>query len=194
MFKKSPAVVRSKFFVLKFFPALHHLSLVRKSNIAYTFSNRGGSVLNDTALLAAFSKYKGKYRDILFFKTQPSPRDTAVGRTKFRKAVKRSLFSSLHKLAANDVALVLGIFFFKFDAMPATKEDYVNLQSDMDKAVAKITSDKTYISALNQSVKQQNRDFDNGKGLIKEARFETLLGASRVPGYYPKLPFIRTRL
>lgn len=194
MYKNMPHLLRNQFFSLKFFPSSHHLSLARKSNVAYTFSNRGGNVLNDADLQSAFSKYKGEYRKMPFFLTLPTPRDSAVHRGKYRKAVKTCLFESLHRIVlAKEVKMVGGIFFFRFHNSPATAEDYERIRNDLDLAVATLVRDTAFQKLLRKIVQKQNQDFNNGERLLKEVRPENTLGAKRVPGYYPKLPYLRTR-
>lgn len=193
LLRNIPVLMQNKFFVLKFVDALHHLSLVRKSNIAYTFSNFGTPVLNDKTLEAAFKKYKGKYRQLNFFQSLPLATDTATERILYRKRVKRGLFQALHKnlphAAAGDIRKVSGIFLFRFVTCPATHEDYLVLERDLDLAVNKILTHKAYVTNLANITDQQNKAFKNGKFLKQDVTVENTLGAENVPGYFPKLPF-----
>lgn len=192
MFKKMPMVKQNAFFKLKFFPYYHHLSLVRKSNIAYTFSNGGGSPLNDSELYKAFKAYKGPYARNAYFRTTPHPKDKAVARAKFRKLIKRSLFEALHAIVPNEAPFtVSGIWFFKFDASPRTEDDYAMIKRDMHSAVKKVHKDREFQLKLGQLLQKHNKDFNYGEILVKDATLENNPGANRVPGYYPKLPFIK---
>ncbi|KAF3990233.1 hypothetical protein FT663_03277 [Candidozyma haemuli var. vulneris] len=194
MYKKTPTVVHNAFFRLKYYPYYHHLSLVRKSNIAYTFSNIGGFPLNDRQLYEGFKSYKGPYSRNQYFKTTPHPKDTAVARAKFRKAVKKALFNALHEIVPEtpkDIELVSGIWFFKFDASPRTEEDYNLITKDLAIAVKKVYKDQQFREQINQLSHLHNRN-GTDRRLIRDAHLEVRPGSSYVPGYYPKLPFIKT--
>lgn len=194
MFKKMPTLKTNQFFVLKFFPYYHHLSLVRKSNIAYTFSNNGGSPLNDYALYDAFKKYRGKYAKMSYFRTTPNPKDKAVARAKFRKLVKRSLFEALHEVVPEqqkDVKLVSGIWFFKFDLSPRTEEDYKQVKLDLLSAVKTVYKDRRFQKLTSDMLARHNKEQNYGESLVSDASHENNPGAAKVPGYFPKLPFLR---
>lgn len=191
--KKLPTLLSSKFFALKFFPELHHVSLARKSNIAYTFTNRGGFNLNDPLLAKSLTEYKGKYKKLAFFQEKLCPLDTAVGRAKYRKFIKRSLFQSLHKFVktSRDLDQVRGVFFFRFSIVPATESDKQQIMKDLDLALnILLKPDLKYNLQLLGVVKEQNKAFKNGQLLVKEVKMYNTIGAKNVPGYYPKLPFI----
>lgn len=198
LLRNLPLLAQTKFFTLKFVDTLHHLSLVRKSNIAYTFSNHGAPILNDVKLEQAFKKYNGKYRKLEFFKTLPEATETAAQRIKYRKRVKRSLFSALHQVVeegnAAQIKAVSGIFLFKFQTCPATLEDFVSIDKSLVAAVDKILHNSSFQDSLLQVTKQQNKEFSDGKQLLSQASMENSLGAANVPGYYPKLPFAGTKL
>lgn len=187
-------VVQNSFFTLKFFPALHHLSLVRKSNVAYTFTNYGGPVLNDSQLLAEFAKYSGKYRNLNFFKSLPVAFGTASQRIKNRKLIKRSLFEALHNQVPSTpdaVRKISGIWFFKFNAAVATEKDIHTVKKSLALAVRKIYSNASFANEVARITEQQNQDKRAIKQLLREIRPENTLGAARVIGYYPKLPYSR---
>lgn len=194
LLRNLPLLVQNKFFSVKFVDSLHHLSLVRKSNIAYTFSNYGTPVLNDNSLDTAFKEYKGLYRTLDFFKSQPHGTDTACARIQYRKRVKRSLFLALHKVIPDsnsaDIHSVSGIFLFRFATCPSTSEDFALVDRDLITAISTILQNKQFKTKLQQTTRQQNKEFNNGKALIKQVTLENTLGARQVPGYYPKLPFI----
>lgn len=192
IFKQVPLLVNNAFIRLRFFPYYHHLSRARKSNIAYTFSNRGGSPLNDEELYEAFKKYRGPYSRNMFFKTTPHPKDKAVDRVKFRRLVKRSLFDALHDVVPSkklDVLKVSGIWFFQFDASPCTEDDFSIIKRDITAAVRRVYKDKKLQNTLETQLKKHNKQYNNGDHLIKTASLENTPGAKNVPGYYPKLPF-----
>lgn len=191
--KKLPTLLSGKFFTLKFFPDLHHVSLARKSNIAYTFTNRGGYNLNDPLLAKSLIEYKGKYKKLAFFQEKLCPLDTAVGRAKYRKFVKRSLFESLHKYVKSPKNLdqVRGVFFFRFTIVPATESDKQQVMTDLDLALnVLLKSNLSYKLQLMNVVKEQNKAFKNGQLLVKEVKMYNTIGAKNVPGYYSKLPYI----
>ncbi|CUM48709.1 unnamed protein product [Debaryomyces tyrocola] len=191
--RKLPTLMSSKFFTLKFFPDLHHISLARKSNIAYTFTNRGGFNLNDPVLAKSLTEYKGKYKKLAFFQEKLCPLDTAVGRAKYRKFIKRSLFESLHKYvkSAEDLDQVRGVFFFRFTIVPATESDRQQVMTDLDLALnVLLKSNLNYKLQLLSVVKEQNKAFRNGQVLVKEVKMYNTIGARNVPGYYSKLPYI----
>ena len=191
--KKLPTLLSSKFFTLKFFPDLHHVSLARKSNIAYTFTNRGGFNLNDPLLAKSLTEYKGKYKKLEFFQEKLCPLDTAVGRAKYRKFIKRSLFESLHRYVKSpkDVDQVRGVFFFRFTIVPATENDKNQVMTDLDLALkVLLRPNLNYKLQLLNVVKEQNKAFRNGQMLVKEVKLYNTIGAKNVPGYYSKLPYI----
>jgi hypothetical protein len=193
MIRKLPTLLSSKFFTLKFFPDLHHVSLARKSNIAYTFTNRGGFNLNDPLLAKSLTEYKGKYKKLAFFQEKLCPLDTAVGRAKYRKFIKRSLFESLHKYVKlpKDLDQVRGVFFFRFTIVPATESDKQQVMTDLDLALnVLLKSNLNYKLQLLNVVKEQNKAFRNGQVLVKEVKMYNTIGARNVPGYYSKLPYI----
>lgn len=196
MWRTLPTVIQNKFFTLKFFPALHHVCMARKSNIAYTFTNFSGPVLNDPDLLALFSKYSGKYKNLNFFKSQPTPFGTAALRIRNRKFIKRTLFAALHSVLpqplALDISAVSGIWFFRFAACAATSEDILLVERDLEKAVSKVLRNKAFAKQVADVTNQHNLNQQGVKQLLRDVKLENTLGASRVPGYYPKLPFIHT--
>lgn len=194
MLKKMPTLWSNKFFTLKFFPELHHISLARKSNIAYTFTNRGGFNLNDPVLEKALGGYKGKYKKYTFFQENLCPLDTAVGRAKYRKFIKRSLFSSLHKYIKeeSELELVKGVFFFRFSIAPATDADKLQVMTDLDLAIKMLLNPGLdFKLKVLRTVKDQNKAFRNGEVLVREISFYNTIGAKNVPGYYPKLPYLK---
>lgn len=196
MLKKMPLLVRNKFFQLRFFPYYHFLSLVRKSNVAFTFSNRGGNVLNSKQLSDAFRAYKGPLRKLQWFQSSPHPKDTAVGRHLFRQVVKRGLFEALHSCVPNTpdlVRAVSGVWYFKFDESPFTQEDADMILVDLKKAVSRVHEDKNLQAELLKLLRGFNEDARNGASLIQDASMENCLDAKSVPGYYPKLPFMHQK-
>lgn len=188
--RKLPVLVQNDHFMLKFFPQQHHVSRYRKSNIAYTFTNYGGPVLNDENLKKDFAKYRGKYRSLEFFRSQPMPMGTAASRIIFRKRIKRELFATLHRLVpSTDVAKVSGIFFFRFRNVPTTTEEWDVVKRNLTKAVEKVLADKRYRAELNDITVSQNNASDT-RVLDHELKRENTIGAKRIAGYFPKLPYL----
>lgn len=193
MYKKIPTLLSNRFFQLKYFPCLHHVSLARKSNISYTFTNKGGFNLNDPGLAKAVSEYKGTYKKLEFFLIKLCPLDTAVGRAKYRKFVKRSLFKSLqrHVKLPEDLKEVAGVFFFRFTIVPATDKEKIQATEEIDQAVKSLLNARlSFKVRLLTVVKEQNKAFKNGELLLNDVRRFNTIGAKNVPGYFPKLPYI----
>ena len=190
--KDIPRVVSNLFFSLKFFPVEHHFSLFRKSNIAYTFTNKAGHKLNSKALEAVLNTYLGKYKSLNFFRENLQPLHTAFGRTRFRKLIKSSLHESLHKLVKleQDVSRVSGIFRFSFSLVPTTSNDRATIQNDLDKAVKTILSNQTFRKKLLLAVHSSNSNKQDIAYLRKGVTKFNSIGERNVPGYYPKFPFI----
>lgn len=193
MFRNFPTVTQNKFFTLKFFPKNHHLCTIRKSNVAFTFSNSGSAVLNDSKLLQMFSAYKGKYAKIDFFKSLPIPCGTAASRDKNRKMVKRTLHKALHEVIGSaPVSKVSGIFYFKFHDYAVTEEQKTLLRAQMTAAVAKVCHDVRLEQMIMKAVQVQNQ-IGSHDSLLEGVRLENTLGAQSEPGYFPKLPYLRRR-
>ncbi|GEQ70907.1 hypothetical protein JCM33374_g4587 [Metschnikowia sp. JCM 33374] len=192
VFGKIPKLSASKYFSVTFIPANHVIGSLRKSNIAYTFTNYGGHNLNDQTLQKCFTEYRGKYKSLGFFKTIHSPMGTAVSRCKLRRLVKEALFKALHEVIPNtptEVAKVAGIFHFKFQRYPAGREKQA-LRADINNAVVRLYTNTTLSSTLASVSKQSNRDYRNVRMLVRDIRPENAIGADSTPGYYPKLPFL----
>lgn len=193
--KSAPRVIQNRFFLLKFLPKSHYLSLARKSNVAYTFSNFRISILNSSDLEACFSKYKGSYRNLDYFKTQPHPMGSAVARTKYRKFVKRELHKHLWDVVPNlesEIVKVSGIFCFRFTAVPTTEEELQLVSNDIRKAVNKVYCDNIYHQNLQRYVRLQD-DRGGSSSLTQNVQKENNIDANQVPGFYPKLPFLFSR-
>lgn len=189
--KAIPSPMKSRFFSLRFFPELHYISLFRKSTVSYTFTNRGTPDLNDTKLAQKMRSYSGKWRKHQFFNLSLlSPMDTAVGRSRYRKAVKRALFRCLRKVPEKDVARMAGVFYFRFIIMPACEKDLVEMEADIEAAVKTVLSNKGFLEKLRTVTITQNRTANKGRLLMKTVQTSNTLWAEKVPGYYPKLPFL----
>lgn len=193
--KSAPRVVQNRFFSLKFLPTTHYLSQARKSNVAYTFSNFRMSILNSPELGTCFSKYRGAFKNLDYFKTQPYPMGTAVARTKYRKFVKKELHKHLWGIVPNiesEIVKVSGIFCFRFSAVPTTREELQLVSNDIRKAVNKVYCDNIYFLSLQNFVSRQ----DNRSGLrslMQNVQKENCIDANKVPGFYPKLPFLMSQ-
>lgn len=190
--KTTPSPVTSRFFSLRFFPELHYVSRFRKSTVAYAFTNISGYSLNDPKLAEKWKLYSGKWRKHLFFSlSQLSPMDTAVGRSRHRKLVKRALFRSLFNNVAGDVSKVAGVFFFRFNVIPANEKDLQQMEAHIESAVKTVVSSKGFLEKLRAATIAQNRKAANGQLLMKEVQTSNYVWPQKVPGYYPKLPFLR---
>ncbi|RKP30421.1 hypothetical protein METBISCDRAFT_9282, partial [Metschnikowia bicuspidata] len=188
--KSCPTLLQTRFFALKYLPLNYDLCAARKSNIAYTFTNFQVSVLNSQSLAKQFSSYKGKYRHLPFFLTQPSPMGTAVTRSNYRKLVKRLLHDALlQTVSDNDVAKVSGVFVFRFQAVPTTEEEIQLVKNDLIRAVQKVYSDTAYQKSLQSFVHSQNSKAQLD-GVRKNVQRENTIDAHKVPGYVPKLPYL----
>lgn len=153
-------------------------------------------MLNEPDLLARFAKYKGKYRNLNFFKSLPQAFGTAALRIKNRKLIKRCLFYELQlhvPPALEAVHKVSGIWFFKFNAAVATDKDVQTVKASLLRAVNKLLSDASFAAQVAQVTEAQNKDRRMAKLLLRDVKAENTLGATRVPGYYPKLPFAPNR-
>lgn len=195
VFGKIPVLFKSKFFVLTFIPHMHVISTLRKSNVAYTFTNYGCAMLNDQNLHDNFKKYRGKYQALLFFQEIHSPMGSAVARSKFRKYVKRALYMALHKAVPNtpeSVDKISGIFHFKFLTYP-TYDARAELKTDMRLAITKLYTDDKFQRSLASISRQQNSTFPNIWKLVRDVKTENIVGADTTPGYCPKLPFLDSR-
>lgn len=190
--KTFPKLERNRYFSLKFVPLNHYLASARKSNIAYTFTNSQVELLNSPQLAALFKNYKGPYRSLPYFQTQPAPMATAFARTRFRKLVKRALHEALHKVVPNNergVAKVSGVYMFKFLAVPTTVAEIQSVRDHIMKAVKKVYGDENYGKSLQVFVAAQTKSGDK-KSLLNSVLRENTIDAHEVPGYIPKLPFL----
>lgn len=178
---RPPTAWRCRFFSLRFFPESHNVCAARKSRVAYTFTNFGGVVLNDAALLTLFKQYSGKYRSHSFFQTQPIPRSKASDRIKYRKLLKRFLFEAVEKKNMG------GVFAFRLDVSPATRQDYAELREEVHKAVLNVAS-RPFQQRLELSVAEQNRLFS-----LEQVRAGVTRSNALVDPRYStdKLPFLR---
>lgn len=194
LLRRLPTLALNKFFTLRFADTLHHISIVRKSNIAYTFRNKFAPVLNDLGLEKEFKTYNGRYRNLVFFLSLPTATATAVARTRFRKCLRRILLQVLHEAIPDQdpakIERVSGIFLFSFLTVIVTPEDVQVVEKLLRTAVATLLKDRKFRNSLAKVTMEQNKEFKNGSALMQEANLENSLGARELPGWYPKLPFI----
>lgn len=193
LYRNLPSLLLNKFLILKFIPVSHHFSGLRKSNIAYTFTNYSSNVLNDEKLLQFFKQYKGPLSTLDFFKSVPMPMGTAVSRIHYRKFVKRSLFQALHELVPNNetaVQKVSGIFFFKFKNVATTVNEKDSLAADLRRAISLLVSDESFTAQLDRVVSKQNASAPGLLSIANEIKLENFMGSKLVPGYFPKLPYL----
>lgn len=191
IFSKSvPTLNKNRFFMLKFFPFDHHFSFSRKSNVAYTFSNRQVGLLNDRVLMDRFSKYKGKYKRLGFFNTQPLPLGTSVARTKYRKLVKRELHKSLWDVVPNvpqELAKVSGVFAFLFLAVPTVESELQKVSLEVRRAVETLYGNEEFNRSIREMVQRQTFP----RIPLGTFQLENHIDARKVPCYYPKLPYLK---
>ncbi|KAM9909120.1 hypothetical protein OXX69_005731 [Metschnikowia pulcherrima] len=192
LFGKIPMLLSSKYFTVTFLPHTHTICSLRKSNIAYTFTNYGGPNLNDQSLQKNLTEYKGKYRALEYFKSVHSPMGTAVSRSKFRKLVKRALHRALHEVVPNtpgEVEIVSGIFHFRFNRYP-TSSERIALKKDVKSAVTKLYTNSKLRERLFGLARQQSRAYPNLRMLARDFKTENIAGARTTRGYFPKLPYL----
>lgn len=191
VFGKIPTLFTSKYFTLTFIPQIHVISSLRKSNVAYTFTNYGGPNFNSAELQKGLVAYRGEYRSLEFFKSVHSPMGTAVSRSNFRKLVKRALYKALHQVVPNEateVEKIAGIFHFRFNRYPVPSERNA-MREDVLDAVTKLYTNQAYQRSLLNIIKKQNQQYPNVRMLARDIRPENMLGAKSMPGYFPKLPY-----
>lgn len=186
---KFPTIAQGKFFALRFFPTQHYMSLFRKSNIAYTFSQKGGFKLNDAKLEKKFDQYRGKYHNHPFFARTIKPLDTAFNRHRYRWYVRGVLHDTIRDLVPQDqVHSVEGIFQFQFGVVPTCPEDRLEIRRLIKDGVLKVLNNKAYQRKLLSVCKQQNKP-----RLIKQLKQQVLATNKRdlsVESVAKKLPFL----
>lgn len=141
LFRQMPTLVGNKFFSLKFFPSTHHLSYVRKSNIAYAFSHTGGLEFNNARLASHFKLYRGPFQSHPFFRVKALPLRSACQRTKYRKRIRTAMVEAFAALKP-DVNKVAGVYFFRLAQPPATNEDLAFVKERVLQAVKEIQDDE----------------------------------------------------
>jgi hypothetical protein len=186
---KIPTIAQTKFFLLRFFPKQHYLSLFRKSNIAYTFTNKGGYKLNNPELENAIDAYKGKYRNNSMFSKNIRPLDTAFGRYRYRRYVRRILCNTIQETVPfNKIHTVEGIFQFQFRIVPTNPKDRQEIRNSIKHAISTVTHNRKFQNKLLITCKKLN----NPKR-IKQLKFtiiSTVKNDLTVDSVNAKLPFI----
>lgn len=194
-FDKLATIARNRFFMVKFLPSNHKLAAFRKSNIAYTFTTYGALILNDAHLEGLFTKYKGKFRTLPFFRTKPHPMETACSRSHFRRAIRHYLHEALHSIVpekASEIAKVSGIYCFRLYFVPTTQEEIQALKAELYLVVRKVYKDESFSRAVQKSTADQNRLL-NVHGLERSVTRENHLASENLKGYFPKLPYLGGR-
>lgn len=187
--KNVPQLIYGPYVHLRFYPESHVVSLARKSNVAYMFTNRGGFALNSKELETSFLNYNGKYKRNEFFQRKMMPLDTSVNRSKYRKFVKRCLFNSLHRhvqLLETQLPLVRGVFQFRLLVIPVSQKEKEKLAKEIDKVVESIVKGKN--KKISQVLPPTSREVS---AFMRELRLMDAPGAKNVPGYFPKYPFLK---
>ncbi|OBA21396.1 hypothetical protein METBIDRAFT_78369 [Metschnikowia bicuspidata var. bicuspidata NRRL YB-4993] len=192
---KLPTLLSCNHFTLTFIPHNHTISSLRKSNVAYTFTNYGSPNLNDLNLLKRLTEYRGKYRFLEYFKSVHNPMGTAVSRSRFRKLIKRELHHALHQIIPNtqsEVEKVSGIFHFRFHMYPVPREADA-LREEVTNAVRRLYTNEGFRRSLALITQQQVQAFPNVYMLVRDIKVENAIGAQSAPGYFPKLPFLKPK-
>ncbi|CUM63987.1 uncharacterized protein PRCAT00001575001 [Priceomyces carsonii] len=192
LIKKLPRLAGNRFFSLHFFPEQHYISLARKSNIAYTFTNRGGFKLNNSTLQSNLERYRGQYQNLTYFQEDLFPLSIATCRSKYRKLIKRALFNSVKRCIKDhsQYNLVSGVFYFRLSVVPVTEDDKREIQEETNKSLYRLLNDNELRKTTLSISREHNKEFRKGQFLLKDVRRYNTLGAENVPGYYPKLPFL----
>lgn len=188
MAKELPKLASNRFFNLIFFPESHHIALVRKSTIAYMFSNKGGTLFNDGEYARLFTTYNGKYKKDSYFSTRKFPMDSAIERQRFRRLVKSDLYEAILRHTENeDINIVAGVFCFRFGLVPVTQEDHLQIKLAIRKAVLSLFDRKLQEQLKSISRKHQHM----AAQLLRNITVHNTMGEENVPGYYPKYPFLK---
>ncbi|EDK38998.2 hypothetical protein PGUG_03096 [Meyerozyma guilliermondii ATCC 6260] len=188
MAKQLPKLASNRFFNLIFFPESHHIASVRKSTIAYMFSNKGGTLFNDGDYARLFTTYKGTYKKDNYFSEKMLPMDSAIERQRFRRLVKNELYEAILKYTKNeDINIVAGVFCFRFGLVPVTEDDHLRVKLAIRKAVSSLFDRKLQEQLKVISKKHQNM----AAQLLPNITVHNTMGEENVPGYYPKYPFLK---
>lgn len=188
MYKQLPTLASNAFFTLKFIPASHHISLARKSTIAYMFTNKGGPLFNDDAYTKLFNNYNGKYRKDTYFGERKFPMDTAINRQRFRKLIKQTLFNAITTITKpEDISKVSGVFMFRFGKVPFTDNDKAEVKNYMTTAVTSL-----FRNELQKRLENISREHESqASQLFPKLTVNNTFGHKNVPGYVPKYPFLK---
>ncbi|CCE86549.1 Piso0_005045 [Millerozyma farinosa CBS 7064] len=195
LLRNIPTLTSNKFFILKFIPATHHVSLFRKSYFSFMFSNKGGYALNDPELSRSLSAYCGRYKKHSFFRERLFPLDKSVVRSIYRKNTRKAMFYALREniRTENDLRNAAGIYYFRFLAVPKLEEDYLKLSNYINDALKKVLDPKsTFYSDLRRIVMSQNKS-NNIAWLERNVKRTNYIGNPRFIRYFPKLPFLRSK-
>jgi hypothetical protein len=140
---------------------------------------------------SSLTSYKGKYDKEPWFQTRMFPLETAFGRTRYRKLVKRLLFESLHKLIKTEeqIDLVQGIFQFQFTIVPESEKDIIAARTAIEKGIRIVLTDKSFRQSLMKETKLSNKSVLVPK-LKKQVQLYNSIGETKRLGYLPKLPFL----
>lgn len=181
---KIPVLSSSKFLLLRFFPESHFISSLRKSNIAFGNFNYPVNVLNDPVLEKALDAYKGPYRNNTFFSIKRNPLSSAVGRSTFRKLIKKGIFEAVQ---GKTVERVRGFYFIQHYKVPVTEEDEEVVRNTIKQGINKLVKDDNLYNKLLSITKEQNKSAP--RTLRSMIRRSNTVAEDQLPLYYPKLPF-----
>lgn len=183
--KAYPILGENRYFALRFYPAYNVVSQVRKSTVAYMFTNKGGTMFNDENYAKKMKAYKGKYRKENYFEEKHLPLGGACTRQKYRRFLKAELHHALHKYYKNnEIGIWAGIYYFRLKIVPRSEQHEAEVRELIETAIQLLREDKT-VSPLRSAAKR----WTSMKRSVLEPAQKVPLGAQNVPGYYPELPF-----
>ncbi|KAG7662340.1 uncharacterized protein J8A68_004111 [[Candida] subhashii] len=145
---KYPYASSNPFFKLQFYPPEHPLAKFRKSNVAFTFATYFVSLFNSNQLEKAFTRYSGKYKNLVSFQVKPSPKFSAFGRSR-TKSVARRLYMELLKEKYSDRTSqeLQGVYHFMVYKVPKTTEHIQEFKRELDLAIQRILNDRSLRAA-----------------------------------------------
>lgn len=195
LLRNIPTLSSNEFFILKFIPTTHHVSLFRKSYFSLMFSNKGGYALNNPELSRLLLTYTGRYKKHSFFRERLFPLDKSVVRSIYRKNTRKAMLYALREniRTENELKNAAGIYYFQFFVVPKLEEDYLKLSKYINDALKKVLDQKsTFNLELRRIVMAQNK-LNNIAWLERNVKRANYIGNSRFVRHFPKLPFFRPK-
>lgn len=136
-----PAILRSKFVYIQFFPTDHIVSNFRKSNIAFAMNLFRISEFNNSDIFRFVSDYNGQYCNLQTIKEKHMPIETACGRTKVKKKFRRLFIDALK--SNNDIknkSRLSGTYLCHVLRIPITEEECKIVINDYLKMIDRLTN------------------------------------------------------